>query len=323
MLAAAVVCSLVVARIGGLRVAGTAIAPPGLSAPAVGDCLMTLADPLATERALRQPPGSDLGELSETAVTFADCAGRHLGEVVAYRRMQSQLDPAAAPSAGPTTGPTAAPAAGLAAGATGQAAPGSSAYPGTPDGQWCAQVAADYRAHEVARFRAGAGGDWTPSTGQRFLTVLSRPNADPAEPRWSACVMLAPLLETYSGSYLQSLAGGPAPSPFGRCLSDDAADRWVSCDAPHLAQEFGSGTGPAMTARDAVDSCRALTEQMTGMDDVSAGGILRVVVIGGGSGTVGAGGQPAIGASCRLEVVGSSHLVGTLLGVANGPLPLA
>ena len=310
VLAAALVCSLLVARIGGLRVAGTAIAPPGLSAPAVGDCLVTLTGPLATDAiAGKSPPQTDLGAVRETSVTFADCAGRHVGEVIAYRRMPSQLDPQATPSVQqPPIGPI-----------TGSTPPD----PVTPDGQWCDQVAADYRAHEVSRFQAGAGHGWAPATGQRFLTVLSRPNADPAEPRWAACILLAPDLEVYTGSYLQSLAGAVTPSPFGLCRSGGVPDGWVSCDAPHQVQEFGSGTGQPMTARDAVDSCRALAQQMTGLQDVSAGGVLRGVVIGGDGGAAGASGQPATAWSCRLEMVGDARLVGTLLGIANRPLPLA
>ena len=60
------------------------------------------------------------------------------------------------------------------------------------DIKWCQRVADDYRAHQVFRFKDATGGLWEPSTGQRFLTVLSRPNADQREPRWAACVVLAP-----------------------------------------------------------------------------------------------------------------------------------
>jgi hypothetical protein len=66
---------------------------------------------------------------------------------------------------------------------------------------------------------------------------------------------------------------------------------------------------------------------MTGMADISAGGGLRLIVAeetppAGGTSPDGAVNGSVGGASCRLSVVGDAELVGTLIGIGQGRLPL-
>jgi hypothetical protein len=320
LLLAVVLASLVISRIGGVRVGGTAVAAPGATVPAVGDCLGDVTGPLTIPSLGAFPPSpSSVASVGETSVTFTDCGGQHVGEVVAYRSVPG---------------------------------PGEGAA-GTPvsDGEWCREVAAGYRSHSIWRFRSASEGLWEPSTGQRFVAILSAP----VQRSWAACAVVSPGLESYVGSFVQSLADQPAPAPFGHCRSDDPIDRWVSCTSPHRVQEFGTAVTGGMSPRAAIEACRSLIEQMTGLRDVNAGGVLRVVVVGGGlvadggadgsaagdsGGGVGGGdfgaddsgggfgGADARGdeselGRCRLGAVAPNQLVGTLIGIGNGPLPLA
>ncbi len=341
----AVLAVVVAARLDGSRVAGRAIAPPGLSAPDVGDCVASFADPAQAAvgpdiaggtgvaegtAAPRRLP--DVGVIEESGVTFTGCAGDHLGEVVAYRRMALQQQGDA---------------------------------DRTADIDWCRSVAADYRAHLQWRVNDASGGLWLPSTGQRFTAVLSAPFVDPQEPRWSACLVLPPDGERYRGSYLRSLAVGPAPAPFGRCLTGTPTERPVSCTALHTGQEFGVTSGPVPAGRSGIASCRALIAAMSGLRDITAGGRLRTELVSGatspvapttGTSTTGTsppatsgletsppatappatappatappatappGTAPASTSSCRLSVVGEHRLTGTLIGVGDDSVPFA
>jgi len=296
LLAIALLSLLVINGLRGVRVAGTAVAPPGLGAPAVGDCLLQLRDTSAAGPAAGRPSAQTVGGVSEDAVTIADCgASNHLGEVVGYQQYPQQ-----------------------------------SAVTDI-DIKWCQRVADDYRAHQLFRFKDATGGLWEPSTGQRFMTVLSRPRADQQEPRWAACIVIAPHGESYAGSFLRSLADAPAPAPFGLCLAGITTQRWVSCETRHRTQEFGTGMGEPMTARAAVDACRTLIARMTGLPDITVGGLLLVEVVGGSpdgivpeSGDLAdrrTGGLAGPG-SCRLSILGEKQLVGTLIGIGTGALPI-
>ncbi len=293
MLVIALLAVVVAARVDGTRVAGTAIAPPGLRAPHVGDCVAAFANLRQVVPALETPvpavasddstelPPPAVGIVDETGVTFAECTGDHLGEVVAYRRMSQQW---------------------------------ASDADRRGDIDWCRSVAADYRAHLQWRVSDAAGSLWGPSTGQRFAVVLSAPFVDPAEPRWSACLVLPPDGETYRGSYLRSLAYGPAPAPFGRCFTDDPVESPTSCAGLHRGQEFGVSSGPPPVTRNGIVRCRELIGAMTGMADLTGGGRLRTELVDGGTAANGA-------ISCRLTAVGTYRLTGNLIGIGSGRLP--
>ncbi len=303
VLCVALLCSILITKAGGIRVAGIAALPPGLDAPKVGDCLGSVSAPMSAGSAAPSAAVS-IDVIGETAVTFADCASEHLGEVVAFRRTPAD-------------------------------AAGSGSATGGSDGEWCQRVALDYRSYSMYRLRDDAIGSWVPSTGQRFVAILSTPSSDPAESPWAACAVVSPELEAYRGSYLASFAQGPSPAPFGLCRPDDHGERWVSCVTPHRTQVFGTITGQAVSTAANSSSCRGLIAGMTGMADISAGGALRLIVAdevppaggtfpdGAADGSVNpATAGPTGEASCRLSVVGDAELVGTLIGVGQGRLPL-
>lgn len=171
-------------------------------------------------------------------------------------------------------------------------------------GQWCTDVAATYREHLRWQVASVAAGVWSPAVVQRFVAVPSAPGPD----GWSVCAVLAPGLERYQGSYQRSMADSAAPTPFGSCRSGQRPDRRVSCGAAHGEQVFGTllaGATPTL------DSCRALVGRLTSMTDPTGGGRLEVGLA-----------DPESAATCRVRVVGSQRLTGTLLGLGDGPLPL-
>ena len=321
VLVAVILGSLLVARIGGTRVAGTAIPQPGLGAPTVGECVMSIVGPAAGPLAIAVPPSPvSVATVGESAATFAPCTEPHVGEVVAYLSLAS-TSVTTAHSPPPTSDGTPA---GSAAEPTAAAAAAA-----VSDGQWCQMVAGTYRDQTSARYGNGSDGLWHPSIGQRFVAILSAPTLDPAGPRWAACALLSPGLELYSGSYVRSLANLPAPAPFGLCRTGEPADHWVSCTAAHRVQDFGTTLGQGVSPDEALVSCQFLIKRMTRMQDITNGGLLRVDVVDFPAGSVNGGtfgtpdpDGPSSAATCRLSVVGSGQLVGTLIGLGDRPLPL-
>ncbi len=284
---------LVGARWDGLRVAGSASVAPWTGPPAVGDCVAAFTAP--------SPPlfplvfGLSAATVGADAAIFADCAGSHVGEVAAFRRIDS--------------------------------VGGAAAHDGSDrasDAQWCTEVAVGYREHLRWQVQAVTAGQWDPVVAHRFVAILGGPGSEPDGSRWAVCAVLAPGLERYHGSYLDSMADAAAPAPFGYCRSGGTPDRRLSCQMPHREQVFGTSVGRWSAAG---NSCRELVQQATGMADVTAGGRLRVVVIGR-DGTAGdrAAGDGAAGdgaAACVSAVVGSAALTGTMLGIGDAPLPVA
>jgi len=257
------------ARWAGTRVAGTAVPMPGVGAPTVGDCLA-----FVDQRSVEGSPaiGLTVDSVGQSAVRFSDCATLHQGGVVAYR---AEL---------PATQPTG---------------------PDVSDGQWCRQVAAGYRAHANWLVREVAAGLWAPVTGQRFVTVLSVPSADPYARRWAACAVLSPGLENYGGSYIASLADAPAappPPPFGGCRLSRDIRTWISSTDPHNVQVFGTATVIGAPTARLRQSCGELIARMTDQPDVTAAGRLRLEVV--------TASQPAadrwvaVTAGCRLTAHG-------------------
>jgi len=296
LLVVTLVAALVIAGLNGARVAGTASMPPGVPAPVVGECLVSLTDKSVATAGVGRPASWPVVGVSEDKVRFAGCSsGPRIGEVVGQQRYSRQ------------------------------------SWNVEADIAWCQRLYDDQRAQEGNRYQDATAGLWKPSTGQRLLTVHSRPAVDPAAPSWAACVLVAPNVEQYSGPHVRSRAQAPNPAPFGLCLAGTANERWVSCADRHRTQELGEGTGAPMTARDAIETCRSLVARMTGMSDITAGGRLLLEVVGGS--TDGGGGETAAGtlnprhssagsASCRLSVIGEARLVATLIGVGDDALPL-
>jgi len=235
------------------------------------------------------PAAGSMATVRESSLSYADCSGQHLGEVVAFRL-------------GPASG-------------------GDPASSST----WCADVAAGYQSSGLWRFLGASGDYWTPVESHIFIAILNESGEAP----WGACAVLAPGLELYSGSYVASLPGLlPAPAPFGSCRTDETSQTWTSCTSPHRVQEFGVAIEAGTSSPQAVDACGQLVQSMTGMPDVQAGGLFKIQLVSGGSTAQGGDfGGPGLDAEdsgrCRLIAVGPNQLHGTLIGIGMGSLPLS
>ena len=280
LLIAVLLGSVLVSRVGGVRVSGSAVVAPRAGAPGVGDCLRDITGPLAVASRSGFPPlPLSVVSVGDSSVSFSGCSDQHLGEVVAFRLTPQR-------NGGVVTDDS--------------------------DTQWCGDVANRYKLRTISRFRGAAGGLWEPATNQRFVAVLG---ASPHS--WAACAVLSPGLEPYTGSLVQSLAGHPAPAPFGQCRSGGNPDRRVSCTSPHRVQEFGIAVQAGLSHPRAAADCTALIQAMTGLPDVNAAGVLRIQVVGGDAAGDGERGR------CQLIAVGPNRLIGTLIGIGTGTLPLA
>jgi hypothetical protein len=80
VLCVARLCAVVVAKAGGLRVAGTVVFPPVLDMPRGDECLTSISIQLASGVT---PSPVSIDSVGATAVVFADCAGDHIGDFVA------------------------------------------------------------------------------------------------------------------------------------------------------------------------------------------------------------------------------------------------
>lgn len=282
MLIIAVLSVLLVSRGGRVVLGGTAVAAPDAPAPQVGDCVSEVRGSLAIAARAGFPPlPLSVISVSGESVSFSDCTAQHVGEVVAFRRSPSPLSGAQ--------------------------------FGGPSDTQWCGDLADRYQFQLVSRFQAASGDHWRPVVNQRFVAVLGTSRGY----SWAICAILSLGLESYAGSYVSSLAGQPAPAPFGACRSAGNPDRPVSCTSRHRSEEFGTNFQAAGSLQDAVDECTALVRAMTGLPDVSAGGLFEIQVAGDKSAT----NDDAYG-HCRLNVIAPNELIGTLTSIGTHELPL-
>jgi hypothetical protein len=156
--------------------------------------------------------------------------------------------------------------------------------------------------------------------------------------KWIACVIY-PRAAPYSGTVRGGLAG-PAAAAFGCCQDglEPAPQQRVSCAGPHQSETFAIATNADVDPGVLDSSCRELVTTATGMRDPTAGGELAVeVVVGGSFGVSTQPGTPSAGspvfadpvdsergqAACVISVVVDRHLLGSLTGLGDGPVPWA
>lgn len=142
--------------------------------------------------------------------------------------------------------------------------------------------------------------------------------------RWTACVLTG-----IDGRTGEALAGSVPNPSWGLCFTDlggpgsgggtsAASGRTVTpCAEPHTEQWIGAGTSATYPSQDVIgDSrgiCRVFLEQVTGLDDVTAGGALEVFAQPQEYGGIG---------SCGLRVTERGRtLSGSLIGLRNGSVP--
>jgi hypothetical protein len=222
--------------------------------------------------------------VGEKGVRFSDCSDLHVGEVVGYRDARTV-------STGTQT-----------------------------NDQWCSSVASDYQMRATVGLGGQRGESWAPVIPPRFMVILSALSG-PQAFRWAACALTSPGFELYRGSFVESMTQGSTPAPFGLCWQTDHNTAWTSCTSPHRIQEFGTTTSTVNSQTQT--SCAELIARMTGMPDITDGGLLQpdVVVTSTAASNDDATPATAPTAKCRLSVLGHRSLVGTLLGVGNQSLP--
>ena len=142
--------------------------------------------------------------------------------------------------------------------------------------------------------------------------------------QWVACVAY-PEFVPYEGSLAGSVHSGLAANSFASCLSldDDQDDAAASCAGPHQTELFGWVRSSAARV-DVLAACAGLVEQLTGMPDPTAGGLLAVNVRGSSAGgtTSDAGSRPSDGRwSCSVTAVVDRRLMSTLIGLGHQPIP--
>ena len=201
---------------------------------------------------------------------------------------------------------------------------------------------AAYLGADGATVPTGDVAGWAPALMLQsgLVQPSSRQQADGQ--RWAACVILAAGTGTDTGLALNdvprtnqlrgAIRAGSLPQDFGLCANPPVElQRAVSCTEQHTLQLLGwSELSTFATSAERLSACRTLAGSLTRMSDPSAGGRLRLTAYeerDGPNGTVipsGAPDQPGQTGTvtCIVSTVGTGRLVGSLLGLGNGPVPL-
>lgn len=140
--------------------------------------------------------------------------------------------------------------------------------------------------------------------------------------RWTACVLTG--IDGHTGEPLS----GAVPNPsWGLCFVERGGagvgtatrsrQSVTPCAQPHTEQWIGAGTGATYPSHDVVGDyrgiCQAFLEQVTGLEDVTAGGALEVFAQPQEYGGIGA---------CGLRVTALGRtLSGSLIGIGGGRVP--
>ena len=291
MLVAALLAALVVPHAIGKKIAGSAvselIAPP----PAVGTCVTAIT---GTDRSARANGESAAVASLPVATLAPSCSGTVIGEIIS-------MQPAT--SASVTT-----------LDEFDQANPS------------CRSQVERYLGTVATTTIAGV--EWTKSIDVDAVTVGPDAHDKAAGRTWTACV-LSTVDQTYraAGSLKSSWTTGVLPDAFGLCWAQAVVQHGVptNCTAPHRTQQIGYGfiasptdSGTSIVSAAAPDvmtgGCAALAASVMKTSDPTKGGALAVMVVAQVSG--------APYAQCAVSVVGNRMLIGSLIGIGAGALPL-
>lgn len=179
---------------------------------------------------------------------------------------------------------------------------------------------------------------WQTRTAAMSYTFGPSPLQVAAGQLWSACVLVGldtenfrprPLIESARDA---ATRGGTAFNPFAICSDAPLSTEFTPCGGPHRYEMVADGFNLGPSEADSLESCRALVSELTGLQDPSANGRLRVELIayryddGGGSlretdyqQARTAGG----GVTCTVSPVARDEaLTMTLVGLGERPLPI-
>ncbi len=142
--------------------------------------------------------------------------------------------------------------------------------------------------------------------------------------RWVACV-LYPEFGPFDGSIRQSVLNGHAVNAYAACQATAVTPQVVSCAEPHQAEILGQAEVSDQN-QDLDASCAGLVHQLTGMNDITAGGFLRATITitpddDQTSGPLASRAGHKYLVLCSSQVVGSRMLISSLIGIGSRSLP--
>lgn len=296
MLVAAVIAVMAIPSLTGRRISGSAVAAALAGPPQVGQCL---APYRPASWAAPSPTGSSLPQVPADTVRFGPCFGVIGGEIVAV--WPSANDPgfgAQAPRRNPCYPSTAA-FAGL------QTSGRSTDFPGAP---------------------AGGPVRWRPTIGFDALQVIPGDRERRGGQDWLACLAVPAGHAGYVGTLRNAFTSGTMPLQFGSCWAGADLDQLpdaVRCDEPHPAELLARGRVlyREATIEEVTQSCAELAGRILQTADPTRDGALKVVADLLNQDAANPT-HPPPAVACFVTTAGPQQLSGTLIGLADRPVPL-
>ncbi len=279
----------------GRRVAGVPVGMDFGVPPQVGECLQS---PL--------PLGGTGGlavEIPITDVVLGPCTGVVGGEVVAWVPQRTTEDEE----------------------------PGTSRRLRGP----CFREAAQYAGLEMTGRRVVAPGApasdlvrWSPTVGFDAHRLVPGPTEAKAGRSWYACVAVPVAHSTYTGSLRGAFVAGSPPAEFGMCWDGadlDTLARVLPCGGPHAAELLATAWVLDRSRAQRADlqrGCESIVARILRRDDPTADGKLTVVLDPASRDGAMVGNEPQ-SVGCFVTANPPAQLVGTLVGLADRPVPFA
>lgn len=277
----------------GRRTAGQAVPLTFADPPQVGQCLTS---PFPTAARMQ----SSVPEISVDDAQFGDCVGVVGGEVVSVWARADDV--------------------GLGAGRSGR----DPCYPSTAE---FAGLQSTGRSTDLPGAPASGPVRWRPTIGYDPVRVVPGDVERRAGRDWLVCLAVPTGHASYSGTLRDAFTTGTMPAEFGSCWSGADLDQLpltVRCDQPHPAELLAMGwiRDRVEAAGSVVDeSCSAIAGRIMSTTDPTRGGKLTVVADRLTGGVVSRPDAP-LTVACFVTSVDSQQLLGTLIGLADRPVPL-
>jgi hypothetical protein len=168
---------------------------------------------------------------------------------------------------------------------------------------------------------------WIPGTAIDAHRLVPGPQERNAGRTWSACVAVPVWNTGFTGSLVDAYTTGVLPDVFGLCWDGtdlDASSTARRCDEPHSAELIATAWLPDRSLVTRVElqrNCEQVTAATLRRPDPTAGGRLSVVLDPYTSdGALTPSDPQSVG--CFVTVREPDRLTGTVVGLANRPLPL-
>lgn len=280
------VAALVVAQLLHPPITGSASRGPIPGPPTVGDCLL---DPTSIQQHFQ------VTELTYPWLRTGPCQGRRFGEVVTVLTKPDLPQSSASTSA--EGDPSAELCRAAIAGWLGLPTPG-----GIPVfGRWVPDLlAVAVVLSGPSQLQRGSGQDW-------LACIAAAPGGGPGGSATAG----------YDSTAHHTFSPGPPLPVFAYCMPSVDNSATVPCTNTHSAERFGSTLSAHSVTEADRRGCQALAQQLTGMPDPTAGGLLTAVAVDSGNGTV-----DHRFLECLMVTVSPHHLIGPLLGLANRAVPI-